>query len=240
MKKLNASTGTAPNEKPKFVPPRLIGICGLIGSGKDTLADAFCKIESFKKLSFADHLKDVAALAYDWDRDLLSGSTAESRSWREEVDPFWGVTPRSALQMMGVKMREIDPDFWVKTVEQTIEDGGDYVIPDVRSANEFDMVRRMGGLIINVSRGFKPPWWNEAVRLNNLANYGRTADMNEMQTSNHAAKMNREVGLFEKKFPDVHISEWGWAGQVCDYELVNDGSIEALQSLAIKIYKGDT
>ena len=36
----------------------IIGICGLIGSGKDTIADYLIKRHNFQKLSFADKLKD--------------------------------------------------------------------------------------------------------------------------------------------------------------------------------------
>ena len=64
----------------------IIGICGLIGSGKDTIADYLVTNYNFKKLSFADKLKDSVATMFDWDRDLLDGKTDESRAWREKED----------------------------------------------------------------------------------------------------------------------------------------------------------
>jgi len=48
----------------------IIGICGLIGSGKDTIADYLVKEHNFIKLSFADKLKDCVAEMFDWNRDL--------------------------------------------------------------------------------------------------------------------------------------------------------------------------
>ena len=39
----------------------IIGICGLIGSGKGTVADMLEQEHSFVKVSFADSLKDVVA-----------------------------------------------------------------------------------------------------------------------------------------------------------------------------------
>ena len=46
----------------------IIGICGLIGSGKGTVADILVD-EHFKKISFADKLKDGVSTVFGWDRD---------------------------------------------------------------------------------------------------------------------------------------------------------------------------
>ena len=48
----------------------VIGICGLISSGKDTIADYLIKEHNFRKISFADKLKDSVAAMFDWDREL--------------------------------------------------------------------------------------------------------------------------------------------------------------------------
>jgi dephospho-CoA kinase len=37
----------------------IIGMCGLIGSGKGTVADILIDQYNFKKISFADKLKDA-------------------------------------------------------------------------------------------------------------------------------------------------------------------------------------
>ncbi len=77
----------------------VIGIMGAAGSGKDTVAGFLVENHWFKKMSFAKTLKDIASVAFNWDRPLLEGDTPESRVWRETLDPFWGVTPRSALDV---------------------------------------------------------------------------------------------------------------------------------------------
>ena len=83
----------------------IIGITGLIGSGKDTAADYLCTVHGFKRMSFAGTLKDAVAAVFGWDRELLEGSTKASREWREQVDEWWAnrlgipdLTPRYILQ----------------------------------------------------------------------------------------------------------------------------------------------
>lgn len=61
----------------------IVGICGLIGSGKGTVADMLVGEFGFTKISFADSLKDAVAAVFGWPRNLLEGDTDESRSWRE-------------------------------------------------------------------------------------------------------------------------------------------------------------
>ena len=65
---------------------KVIGVCGLIGGGKGTVADILVGEFGFEKLSFADSLKDMIASIFGWRRELLEGDTKESREWREQVD----------------------------------------------------------------------------------------------------------------------------------------------------------
>ena len=51
----------------------IIGICGLIGSGKGTVADVLVEQHKFKKISFADKIKDAVSVLFDCDRDMLEG-----------------------------------------------------------------------------------------------------------------------------------------------------------------------
>ena len=106
----------------------IIGICGLIGSGKGTVADILVENHNFQKLSFADKLKDGVASVFDWDRDMLEGDTDRSRIWREKEDEFWSnetgmsVTPRLILQLFGTDcMRNGFYDgIWVSLVKKQI------------------------------------------------------------------------------------------------------------------------
>jgi hypothetical protein len=146
----------------------IIGITGAIGSGKDTIADYLVSKHGFKRISFAAKVKDVAHVVFGWDRELLEGLTRESRAWREVVDPYWGLSPRTALQRIGTEMfrAHIHPDTWVKSVVRVINanPGVNYVITDCRFENEIAAITDLGGIILSVERGPQPAWSAAALR----------------------------------------------------------------------------
>ena len=187
----------------------IIGICGLIGSGKGTVADILVEHHNFKKLSFADKLKDGVSAVFGWDRQMLEGDNDESREWREEKDRFWSketgktITPRLILQLFGTDcMRNGYFDgIWVSLVKQKIIDNPDtnWVIPDVRFPNEVKMIQNAQGEVWQVRRGDLPVWFID----------------------------KRDNGV---EPTDVHASEWAWIDKDSEFEQIiqNDGSLEDL------------
>jgi len=198
----------------------IIGITGLIGSGKGTVADILVDEHNYIKLSFADKLKDGVATVFGWDRAMLEGDSVESREWRETVDEFWTketgreITPRLVLQEFGTDcMRNGFYDgIWVSLVKQEIINNPEtnYVVPDVRFKNEIDVINNLGGKIWNVRRGELPSWWGYAIQ------------------DNH----HPDSSLMKDYHSDVHQSEWRWIDKDDQFGniLHNDGSIEALYS----------
>jgi len=206
----------------------IIGICGLIGSGKGTVADFLVEQRGFTKISFADKLKDGVASVFGWDREMLEGNTPESREWREKVDPYWStetgnpVTPRLVLQLFGTDcMRNGFYDgIWVSLVKKKLLDNptGKFVIPDVRFENEANMIKSIGGEIWRVKRGDDPEWWTIAqTQLRQLNSKKKTENIVV------AHKM-------EDQYPDVHISEWAWANVDFDAVIENKDSVEFLKN----------
>lgn len=144
---------------------KVIGIIGSIGSGKDTSADWMIQNKGFQRLAFATKVKDVAHVVFGWDREKLEGLTKESRAWREEVCPFWNITPRKALQLIGTEMfrKMIDDQVWVKTVVKQIQESNkNTVITDCRFENEFQAIKDLGGKILYIQRGPEPEWASKA------------------------------------------------------------------------------
>ena len=151
----------------------IIGICGLIGSGKGTVSDYLVDEYGFEKISFADKLKDGVSAVFGWDRDMLEGDNSDSRQWREQEDEFWSketgktITPRLILQLFGTDcMRNGYFDgVWVSLVKQKIinNPNKEFVIPDVRFRNEQNAIRDLGGEIWQVKRGADPEWFGQAI-----------------------------------------------------------------------------
>ena len=196
----------------------IIGICGLIGSGKGTVADVLVD-QGFTKVSFADKLKDGVSTIFGWDRNLLEGDTNESRQWREQRDDFWSaetemeVTPRLVLQLFGTDCLRngFHDGVWVSLLKKHMLDNpGNYVIPDVRFRNEQNMIRELGGEIWRVQRGDIPEW------------YG-------------CAMLDNTTGSDLMEEYDVHPSEYKWIdmNDKFDVTLYNEGTIEDLRQLVL-------
>ena len=195
----------------------IIGICGLIGSGKGTVADILVE-QGFTKVSFADKLKDGVATIFDWNRAMLEGDTDESRLWREQEDIFWtaetgrSITPRIVLQEFGTEcMRDgFHNGVWVSLLKKFILDNpGYYVVPDVRFRNEQNMIRDLGGEIWQIKRGKDPEWFARAIFDNN----------------------NPEFSNLMHGF-DVHESEYKWIDVNTRFDTIirNEGTIGELEA----------
>lgn len=155
----------------------IIGICGLIGSGKDTIADYLVNIHHFQRESFAGTLKDAVSAVFGWEREMLEGKTRSSREWREQVDPWWSekleipdLTPRWVLQVWGTEVcrKGFHDNIWIASLENKIRNStNDIVISDCRFPNEIQAIKAAGGKVIRVTRDDDPVWYSVAKRANN-------------------------------------------------------------------------
>ena len=194
----------------------IIGICGFIGSGKDTVADYLTNIHEFRRESFDSTLKDAVAHVFGWDRTMLEGRTKEAREWREQVDPWWAnrldmpsLTPRWVLQYWGTEVcrKAFHDDIWIASLENKLRTSRDHVvISDCRFPNEIKSIKDSGGIIAWVQRGELPDWYQTALD----ANSGSNVAMNDL------------------KMKKIHASETAWIGTEFDIILDNNGTIDNL------------
>lgn len=193
----------------------IIGICGFIGSGKDTIADYLVNFHEFRRDSFATTLKDAVSAVFGWDRELLEGRTKQAREWREQRDEWWSrrlgqdITPRWVLQYWGTEVvrRGFHDDTWIASLEHKLQSTQDnVVISDCRFPNEIASIKESGGKVIWVKRGPLPDWYN----------YAKMANQGDM------------TAKFELDRFGVHASETAWVGTKFDAEIDNNGSIQDL------------
>ncbi len=200
----------------------IIGVCGFIGSGKDTVADYLVNFHGFRRESFANTLKDAVAQVFGWDRTMLEGRTKQAREWREQVDPWWAerlnmpnLTPRLMLQLWGTEVcrKGFHDDIWIASLENKLRNSTDnVVISDCRFPNEIASIRNAGGKIVWVKRGELPHWYDWAVSAN-------SGEWGNMTWSTSKARLEQE---------GIHASETAWVGTKFDSELDNNGSIDDL------------
>jgi hypothetical protein len=205
----------------------IIGVCGFIGSGKDTIADYLVNFHEFRRESFASTLKDAVSAVFGWDRTMLEGRTKEAREWREQVDPWWAarldmptLTPRWVLQYWGTEVcrKAFHDDIWIASLENKLRNSKDHVvISDCRFPNEISSIKNAGGQIVWVQRGALPEWYQTAVDANRGSN----------------------VALNDLKRLKIHASETAWVGTEFDAVIDNNSTIDALYQQAQTLVVSD-
>jgi len=150
----------------------IIAINGKIGSGKDTVGSFIQQINTDRNWQikkFAGKLKEVAS--------ILSGVSVDrfedQEFKKQDMNSCWGMTYRDFLQKIGTEaMRNgLHENVWVNALfsEYIVLDDTkrasmgnvidysdcsfpDWIITDLRFANEFDSVKQRRGITVRVTR----------------------------------------------------------------------------------------
>lgn len=200
----------------------LIGICGLIGSGKDTIADYLVKNNQYHRYSWASPLKDITSAMFGWDREMIEGTTPENRLERDVIDSWWSDnlgfdwSPRIAMQKLGtdVLRNSLHSDIWILAGMRRIQGRDNVVIPDTRFTNEINIIRKSGGKIWHVYRGAYPKWYDELTEFKRT-NVPTESGVKQWMKANH---------------PTVHESEYVWHGSDFDQTFDNSGDFGHLHA----------
>jgi hypothetical protein len=201
----------------------IIGVCGFIGSGKDTIADYLTNVHEFRRESFANTLKDAVAQVFGWDRTMLEGRTKQAREWREQVDTWWAdrlnmpdLTPRLMLQLWGTEVcrKGFHDDIWIAILENKLRTSSDnIVISDCRFPNEIKSIKNAGGAVIRVTRGPEPDWYDHAINFNA-----------------GEKRLGWSIGKNYLARNGVHASEYSWVGTDFDAVIDNNNTMDHLYS----------
>lgn len=144
----------------------LIGLHGLAGSGKDSVADHLVDLYSFEKITFAKPIKEAAAALFG-----IGPEYWEDRDRKEAVIPWLGKSPRQVAQLLGTEFgrHHFGNDVWIKVakqhldgwreeiVEQTFHPFCGAVVSDVRFEDEAAWVRSEGGVVWHIRRESAKP-----------------------------------------------------------------------------------
>jgi hypothetical protein len=130
----------------------IFGICGLKGAGKDTVGDAIlahleaCGRDAVK-INFADPLKSMLGDVLGLTHDEMYGPALKEKSLTRW--PF--VTPRRAMQDVGMWFRDKYPGVWVKAWERVVAGcEADVVCTDYRFPDEGAALDGLDATLIRV------------------------------------------------------------------------------------------
>lgn len=137
--------------------PRIVGLCGLAKSGKTTVADYLVKEYGYKRVKFADPLKDMLRAIG------LSYQEIEGDRKEDACKILSGRSPRHAMQTLGTEWgrQMISPNLWVNIWEHRTQgvfrEGLAVVADDCRFENELQAIKRLGGVSVTIVREGNQP-----------------------------------------------------------------------------------
>lgn len=131
--------------------PKIIGLTGYARTGKDTVAKTLLDEYGFKRVAFADKLREFVL--------AINPILASGRRLSEEIDFVgWEIAKgqaeaRRLLQETGLTVRKFfGEDSWVNLAFSGMNPTDSIVVTDVRFKNEADKIRHLGGVVWRVER----------------------------------------------------------------------------------------
>lgn len=142
--------------------PKIIAICGVMRSGKDTIANHLVENYGYENVKIADTLKRVVSILFGFSHDQIEGNA------KDKVDDHWGITPRAAMQFFGTEIMQYQiqrlcPDigrtFWMSSLcakLNALPKDKQFVISDLRFVHEYEYLVKTFGIenvyVMKVSR----------------------------------------------------------------------------------------
>jgi len=137
--------------------PRIIGLTGYKGSGKDEAAKALTGQHGpYQRYALAGPVKQICEIAFGLTWEEMEGN----RELKEKaVDRYPFFSPRKLMQQVGTDMfRTHYPDIWIEAMKRHMTRNAtrQFVVTDVRFPNEADAIRDLEGLLVRVTRTDQP------------------------------------------------------------------------------------
>ena len=130
----------------------IIGLSGYARSGKDTVAELLCLNYAFKRVAFADPIREaILTLNPKIDSITHVSHRVEDYGWEvAKQEP----EIRRLLQVMGTEVgrKMFGQNVWIDMAFKQAEGIERLVIADVRFPNEADAIKARGGIVWRINR----------------------------------------------------------------------------------------
>lgn len=141
----------------------IIGLSGLAGSGKSTVAKYLANDRDCYTLALADPMKEFCQKIFEFSDEQLWGPSEYRNAvdLRYKRDRIHYLTPRHALQTLGTEWgracyEDVWVDYGIRRAKNVLWNYPDHypavVIEDIRFQNELAAVRRAGGEVWRIVR----------------------------------------------------------------------------------------
>lgn len=134
-----------------MLSPRVIGLIGYAGVGKDTAAKVLVQDYGYVRIGFADPLKQIL-YTIGWNGDKSSRPPCECCGLLQGRELLQVAGTEGVRQTLG---DSIWTDHLANTVLNTPETG--FVVSDVRFRNEANRLRDLGAMLIRIHRDGQVP-----------------------------------------------------------------------------------
>jgi len=192
----------------------VIGIAGRKWAGKDTAGSRLISDHGFVRIAFADALKEACMSIFGLSYDQVYGDL------KEVEDEYWKYAPREILQKVGTEL-------FRDAISQT------NVLPKI---GQDIWIRAVHRKILNLKQAGHTKFVITDVRFENELNFIR--DLKTPECYAYSIKVVRPSIM-----PDIdtvsHSSEDMVDALKCDYEILNDGTIEDLHRMVDRFAKND-
>ncbi|MEU4534321.1 hypothetical protein AB0G15_05560 [Streptosporangium sp. NPDC023825] len=140
---------------------QVIALCGYAGVGKDTVANILAENHGFKRLAFADKVKEVLLeidpIIQGYRETYRLSDLIEGMGWDYAKGEYPEI--RRLLQHVGTDFRNlVDDQAWIRPVVKEIFYGSasKVVVSDVRFFNEARALRNISGTQLTIVRLTRP------------------------------------------------------------------------------------
>lgn len=151
---------TTPTSKPTLI----IGLVGLAGSGKDTVAEMLQSSWNHDgyvsaRTAFADPIRN-SFIGLVRDAGIANPEQWVQPGWKEKSVPVLGISYRHYAQTYGTNYahKEMGRDVWIRVLDHRLQAYCEhrqvthFVVPDVRFAVESDWLRDQGAVLWRIER----------------------------------------------------------------------------------------